>query len=74
MAKLGVLEKWLARCDIPVCSACQYGKASRRPWKKKSFKNTMEADLITKAGEVVSMDQMISHTPGLIAQMSGFLT
>ena len=31
MAKLGVLPHRLAKCNVPVCSACQYAKATRRP-------------------------------------------
>jgi hypothetical protein len=74
MAILRILPKRLATCDTPVCSACQYGKASRRPWRQKAAKNAQAAPAPTRPGQVVSVDQMISRTPGLIAQMSGFLT
>ena len=36
MARQGLLPKRLATCDIPICSACQYGKATKRPWRQKT--------------------------------------
>ena len=74
LARRGVIPRRLARCPIPVCSACLYGKATRRPWRTKPASVNDERHIPTKPGEVVSVDQMVSPTPGLIAQMSGFLT
>ena len=74
MARQGLLPKRLATCDIPICSACQYGKATKRPWRQKTVRNRETGRQPTAPGDVVSVDQMISATPGLIAQMSGFLT
>ena len=74
LAKRGVIPRRLARCPVPVCSACLYGKATRRPWRTKPASLTGKQTVITKPGEVVSVDQMVSPTPGLIAQMTGFLT
>ena len=74
MAKRGELPRRLAHCDIPICSACQFGKASRKPWRQKTSNNKDEATPVTKPGQVVSVDQLISKTPGLVAQMAGFLT
>ncbi len=75
MAKSGIIPKRLAHCAIPVCSACLYGKASKRPWRTKNTKNNVSHVLpVTQPGQVVSVDQLVSPTPGLIAQMSGFLT
>ena len=34
MAKQGLLPTRLVTCAIPVCSACQFGKASKHPWTK----------------------------------------
>jgi hypothetical protein len=31
MARLGLLPKRLARCQVPACTSCLYGKATRRP-------------------------------------------
>ena len=36
MAKQRVLPHHLSSCVIPVCSACQYAKATRRPWRAKT--------------------------------------
>ena len=74
MARQGILPKRLATCDVPVCSACQFGKASRRPWRHKTAKNAAKPKQAAQPGDIVSVDQLISPTPGLVAQMSGFLT
>ena len=74
MARNGELPRRLAKCDVPVCSACQFGKATKRPWRPKTSSNKDDAAKPTRPGQVVSVDQMESRTPGLIAQMSGFLT
>ena len=71
MARRGIIPKALADCDVPICSACLYGKATKRPWRTKAQKKPKPAK---KPGDVVSVDQMTSPTPGLIAQMAGFLT
>ena len=72
LAKIGVIPPKFARCPVPVCSACLYGKATRRPWRTKAPNSPLYTP--SKPGEVVSVDQMVSQTPGLIAQMSGLLT
>jgi hypothetical protein len=74
MAKLGIIPKRLAKCAVPTCSACLYAKAIRRPWRSRSSTNLDEASKPKRPGECVSVDQLVSPTPGLIAQMSGFLT
>ena len=71
MARQGILPHSLSRCPVPVCTACLYGKATKRKWRDKTSDNTAESYVPTKPGEVVSVDQMISSTPGLIAQISG---
>jgi len=68
-----ILPKNLLRAPIPVCAACSYGKAKKRPWRSRTPKNKqVEKDL--KPGHVVSVDQLVSPTPGLIAQLSGGIT
>lgn len=74
MARFGIIPRRLAKCRIPVCAACMYGKATKRQWRQKSPNNADESYHPTKPGEVVSVDQMRSPTPGLIAQMTGILT
>jgi hypothetical protein len=74
MAKQGIIPKRLTKCRIPTCSACLYSKATKRPWRNKTTKTDQNDNAPTKPGQVVSVDQLVSPTPGLIAQMSGFLT
>ena len=73
MAKFGVLPKCLATCNVPVCSACMYAKATKRPWRAKT-KNINIPIRTPPPGDVISVDQMESPVPGLVAQMTGFLT
>ena len=74
MAKQGIIPKKLAKCSIPLCSACQYAKATKRPWRPRTSKNHVSDTEPPQPGKVVSVDQMVSPTPGLIAQMTGFMT
>ena len=73
MARRGIIPKKLAKCHIPLCSACLYGKATRRPWRSKQKKNQVPKKKLV-AGQVVAVDQMTSPTAGLVAQMAGFIT
>ena len=74
MAKNGIIPKRLAKCPVPTCSACMYGKATRKPWRSKLAKNRKVSRTATRPGQVVGVDHMVSPTPGLIAQMAGFIT
>ena len=74
MAKQGILPRRLANCNIPTCSACLFARATRRPWRGKIRRDTDNNETPTAVGEVVSVDQLESPTPGLIAQMTGKLT
>ena len=72
MAKQGRLPKRLATCKIPLCTSCLYGKATKRPWRGKPYAQPVdEQETITDVGQCVSVDQIESFTPGLIAQMKG---
>ena len=73
MSKQGVINRKYSKCRIPVCSTCMFAKASRRRWRDKPslrIKNTRSL----RPGEKVSVDQLVSPTPGLVAQMTGKLT
>ena len=74
MARHSIIPKRLAKCRVPTCSACLYSKATRRPWRGKTSKSYQEIQAPIRPGHIVSVDQMVSPTPGLIAQMTGFLT
>jgi hypothetical protein len=72
LAKQGILPKRLLNCRIPICTSCLFGKATRRPWRSKVPGNPQgAAKTLTRPGECVSVDQMESPTPGLVAQMRG---
>lgn len=73
MAKQGTIPKRLAKVKMPMCASCQMAKATKRQWRHKS-RNNYVPDKPVDPGEVVSVDQLVSPSPGLIAQMTGRLT
>ena len=73
MADRGILPKRIGTCNVPVCSACQYAKATKRAWRPRTAKN-YKPEKAVNPGDVVSVDQLVSPSPGLIAQVTGFLT
>lgn len=73
MAQKGVIHPKFKNANIPVCSACLYAKATRRQWRSKTSKNRI-IKKATRPGQCVSVDQLVSPTPGLIAQLTGRLT
>ena len=74
MAKQGVIPRQLRNCPVPACAACLCAKASRRPWRSKTSDNRDEVLELPEPGDVVSVDQLASPTPGLTAQITGKLT
>ena len=73
MAKTGVIPTRLRKCRITVCSVYMYAKITRKLWRGKQTL-TYEPKLIKEPGAVVSVNQLVSPTPGFIAQMIGRLT
>ena len=72
LARYGILPKRLAKCDVPLCTSCLYGKATRRQWRTKMPKQKDERfPAVRGPGDCVSIDQLESTTPGLIAQLKG---
>ena len=73
LARQGILPKHLAKCAIPACLSCIYGKQVKRQWRSKP-----NADYTytkpTLPGHCVSVDILTSPTPGFIAQLKGSLT
>ena len=51
-----------------------YGKATKTPWRTKGQDNMHIVKQATSPGEIVSVDQLESPTPGFIAQLKGRLT
>ena len=73
MAQLGLLPRRILNTTPPFCSACAYGKMTRRPWRTKG-KYNQTPRVTTQPGECVSVDQLESTTPGFIAQLKGIPT
>ena len=70
LALKGELPKSILQSKKPMCAACEFGKATRRQWRQdKSKKKGLH--VATQPGQVVSIDQLESRTPGLIAQTKG---
>ena len=72
MARKGILPKRLADCPNPICAACPHGKAHKQPKRTKTSATHVPCP-VSKPGTCVSVDTLVSATPGLIAQMRGFL-
>ena len=77
LAEKGHLPSRLLDCKgkLPLCIACHFGTVHRRPWHRrgKASGSICHPEHISP-GDGVSMDQIMSAQPGLIPQMSGFLT
>ena len=77
LAKKGYLLKGLLKCkgSFPLCVACQFGTAHQCPWctRGKALGSICHPEHVLP-GNGVSVDQIVSAQPGLIPQMSGFLT
>jgi hypothetical protein len=64
MARRGDIPGRLQHCESPLCGACQYGKAPRKPWRTK--RKNRKVKVTTFAGECVSVDQSPSRAVGLL--------
>ena len=73
LVQTGQLPKRLLTIKKPFCAACQYGKMTKRPWRVKGD-NKHSTKTATQPGQVVSVDQLESNSPWLIAQLKGKLT
>jgi hypothetical protein len=56
-----------------MCSSCMFGKMTKKPWRYRSKVSHLEEN-ISSVGELVSVDQMVSSTLGLVAQLKGIPT
>ena len=72
MATQGDLPKRLAPVIPPFCAACKYGKQTKCPWCTKGPQGYICTT--TQPGQVVSVDQLESATPGFVAQLKQLLT
>jgi hypothetical protein len=71
MAQQGLLPAKIKNCAIPICTSCLYGKATRRQWRTSAPLNARPIRKALQPGECISVDQLESTTPGLIAQSRG---
>ncbi|KAL7466425.1 hypothetical protein ACHAXS_006718, partial [Conticribra weissflogii] len=62
----------------PPCVSCLFGQAHRKPWRSKTTTNgstsTLRGESLTKPGQTVGVDNLISAQPGLVPQNKGTLT
>ena len=72
MSRAGILPATLQTQREPKCLYCIRAKATRRQWRGRATKNKERQEL--QPGEVVSVDQMTTDTPGYVAQMTGIPT
>ena len=73
LAKQGLLPKKILKANVPICPAFQYSKMHHRPRRTKGIQ-PKASRAVTKPGQIVSVDQLESPTPGFIAQLKGILT
>jgi hypothetical protein len=59
----------IAACPVPVCRACQYRAAKKRPHEKSNTRSISGSP--TASSDFVSVDQMVAGNPGLIPFTSG---
>jgi len=77
LANRNFLPKRLLECQdkLPLCAACRFGIAHHRLWRHKGKKSgSIHQKHRLEPGDVVSVDQIVSSQPGLIPQISRFLT
>ena len=77
LTERGEIPKKLATLNVrtPVCVACIFGTAHRKPRRTKFKKySPIQRSGDNEPGKMISIDQLVLAQPGLIPQMSRFLT
>lgn len=74
MAQQKLLPPSLAISKVPQCAACLYGRATKCAWRTRAPPNKISPRVINGPGDCISVDQLESSTPGLIAQIQGWIT
>ena len=69
-----MIPRDLANVDSPTCPGCAYGKAHRKPWRRKGVRNRKSLKIATVPGQVVSVDQLVSLTQGFVTTHRGTTT
>ena len=57
-----------------MCPGCAYVKAHLKPWQRKGVRNCKRLKIATVTGQVVSVDQLVSPTPGFVPTHRGTTT
>jgi hypothetical protein len=70
----GKIPQRLAKVKPPTCVGCLFGAMTKVPWKGQATSSHHQVFIATKAGQCVSVDQLISMQVGFIAQLKGSLT
>ena len=70
----GILPNSLTTCTFIVYAYSIYGKATKQTCNTKKAISINEYKPVASAGGCVSVNLLVSSTPGLIVQMSGFIT
>ena len=65
LAKQRLLPKKILKANVPICPVCHYGKTHHKPWRTKGI-HPKVSRVVTKPGQIVSVDQLESPTPGFI--------
>lgn len=71
MAKCGLIPRHFAHVDLPQSLGCAYGKAHRKPTRSKGLRNIRKIKPVDFPGHCVSVDQLISPTPGFVPTHRG---
>ena len=76
MAEANKIPKKISKLKnhTPICMSCVSGTPHRKPWRTKSAPKTIRKESETEPGDCISIDQLVSAQPGLIPQMTEFLT
>jgi hypothetical protein len=72
LALNGKIHQRLAKVKPPACVGCLFGAMTKVPWRGQE--TSPEVFVATKAGQCVSVDQLVSTQVGFIAQLKGTLT
>ena len=72
LAEQGVIPKYLAKVQPPLCVSCLMGKQHRKPWRGRGKKvKTLRKAEHSFPGAMTSIDHMYSTFGGLIPQVKG---
>ena len=75
MATMCIFDSKIAFFQPPVCASCMFEFAHKKSWRVKGKeKHVIRSESETAAGDKTSLEALTSSTPGIIPQMSGFLT